>query len=249
MRKIVLTLCLIISQIALSQKTEFKIPEKLKNYYKSVDFSQRGAKLYESLAILTIEKHTKFLKYADRHKFLYKADRSEKNPDKVVLIYSGEERFWKEYEGNKKYSPRTFNTEHVYPKSKIVTEAVTDLHHLRVCDARINSQRGNAPFTDGKGKCKLLKNKWFPGEQWKGDVARMILYLNLRYNEELNEDISVGGIDLLLKWNAEDKVSYIEKNRNDVIEQAQGNRNPFIDNPYLATLIWGTYQAENCWRK
>ena len=178
---------------------------------------------------------------------MYKADSSQEKAENVVLIYTGEERFWKEYEGNKKHSPTTFNTEHVYPKSKIVTQAVTDLHHLRVCDSRVNSQRGNLPFSDGKGKYKLLKNKWFPGDEWKGDIARMILYLNLRYNEELNEDIAIGGIDLLLKWNAEDPVSFIEINRNKIIEKAQGNRNPFIDNPYLATLIWGKYQAENRW--
>lgn len=241
-------LFLMIFHLIIAQKNELKIPNELKKYYKNVDFSKKGIQLYEELSIVTIEKHTRFLKYSDRHKFLYKADKSEKNPENVVLIYTSEERFWKEYEGNKNYKPNTFNTEHVYPKSKIVTQAVTDLHHLRVCDSRVNSQRGNDPFTDGKGKAKSLKNKWFPGDEWKGDVARMILYLSLRYNEELDTDISTGGLDLLLKWNAEDPVSFIERNRNNVIEQAQGNRNPFIDNPYLATLIWGKYQAENRWK-
>ena len=223
------------------------IPLELKSYYKNIDFSQKGEKLHRQLAILTIEKHTNFLKYSERHHYLYKADRSESNPENVVLIYTGEHRFWKEYEGNKHYSPNTFNTEHVYPRSKIVTEAVTDLHHLRVCDSKTNNRRGNYPFADGTGKAKLIHKSWFPGDQWKGDVARMILYLNLRYNEELDSDISVGGIDLLLKWNAEDPVSFIEKNRNNIIEKAQGNRNPFIDNPYLATLIWGGEPAENKW--
>ena len=66
----------------------------------------------------------------------------------------------------------------------------------------------------------------------------MVLYLNLRYNLPLNGDISTGGIDLLLQWNDEDPVSYIEKNRNNVIEGAQGNRNPFIDFPQLARRIY-----------
>lgn len=224
-----------------------RIPKALKNYYQSIDFSKKETQLYEALAVLTIEKHTKFLSYAERHKYLYKADRSEENTENVVLIYTSEHRFWKEYEGNKHYKPNTFNTEHVYPRSKIVTQAVTDLHHLRVCDSKTNNRRGNYPFTDGKGKAKLVNKSWFPGDEWKGDVARMILYLNLRYGEELNSDISTEGIDLLLKWNADDPVSFIEKNRNDVIENAQGNRNPFIDNPYLATLIWGGKPAENKW--
>lgn len=61
----------------------------------------------------------------------------------------------------------------------------------------------------------------------------------------------MGGISLLLKWNAEDPISVLEIQRNNEIEAAQGNRNPFIDNPYLATLIFGEvegYTVENLWR-
>ena len=140
-----------------------------------------------------------------------------------MLVYTGEERFWKEYEGNKNYEPTTFNTEHIYPRSKIVTEAVTDLHHLRVCDKKVNTRRSNHPFTEGKGAANLHNKAWYPGDEWKGDVARMIFYLNLRYNEEINE---------------EDPVSDFEHQRNNVIEGAQGNRNPFIDFPQLARTVF-----------
>jgi chitodextrinase len=59
-------------------------------------------------------------------------------------------------------------------------------------------------------------------------------------------------IDLFLQWNVEDPVSDIEKTRNAYHENtsnyaAQGNRNPFIDNPYLATRIWGGDSAEDRW--
>lgn len=59
-------------------------------------------------------------------------------------------------------------------------------------------------------------------------------------------------IKLFLQWNAEDPVSILEIQRNEYLGDlantyAQGNRNPFIDNPYLATLIWGGPQAENKW--
>ena len=50
-------------------------------------------------------------------------------------------------------------------------------------------------------------------------------------------------IDLFLEWNAEDPVSDFERQRNTYHDSqqtfAQGNRNPFIDNAYLATRIWG----------
>ncbi|SFN61807.1 Endonuclease I [Capnocytophaga haemolytica] len=224
------------------QEQKIVVPKELQAYYGSIDFNKTGKALYDDLATLTIEKHTHILGYGDRHKYLYKADRSEKNPDNVVLLYTGEERYWKEYEGNKGYYPTTFNTEHTYPRSKINKEknsaAIGDLHHLRVCDKSVNSSRGNRPYTEGKGKAEKIGTAWYPGDEWKGDVARMILYLNLRYNLPLNEDISTGGIDLLLQWNDEDPVSYIEKNRNNVIEGAQGNRNPFIDFPQLARRIY-----------
>lgn len=230
------------------QNVKFNIPKELQAYYKNIDFSKKSSDLYNHLATLTIEKHENILQYYDRHKYLYQADKSENDPQKVVLLYTGEIRFWKEYEGNKGYKPQTFNTEHVYPRSKLGLVAIADLHHLRVCDSRVNTLRGNYPFTEGSGSARLINGSWYPGDEWKGDVARMILYLNLRYNESLGKDISTGGVDLLLKWNAEDPVSTIEKNRNNVIEQAQGNRNPFIDNPFLATLLWGKYKAENRWK-
>ena len=77
----------------------------------------------------------------------------------------------------------------------------------------------------------------------------MLLYMFLRYNLPFHH-VSTEGVGLLLKWNAQDKVSELELQRNNEIEQAQGNRNPFIDNPYLATKIFGQVEelsAENLW--
>ncbi|MGB7499262.1 MAG: endonuclease, partial [Moheibacter sp.] len=53
--------------------------------------------------------------------------------------------------------------------------------------------------------------------------------------------------DIFLEWNAEDPPTEVEFVRNTVLEDMQGNRNPFIDNPYLATIIWGGPDAENLW--
>lgn len=220
------------------QYSKITVPENLAQYYKTIDFNKTGKTLYDDLAVLTISKHTKFLTYYDRHKYLYKADASLLNPNNVVLMYTGEERYWEEYEGNKNYSPTTFNTEHIYPQSKYQNNAKGDLHHLRACDKSVNSRRGNLPFTQGKGSCKIIGKGWYPGDEWKGDIARMIFYLNLRYNEKLDTSISTGGIALLLKWNDEDPVSPLEHQRNNVIEGAQGNRNPFIDFPQLARRIY-----------
>jgi hypothetical protein len=53
--------------------------------------------------------------------------------------------------------------------------------------------------------------------------------------------------DLFLEWNEQDPVSELETRRNNIIYSFQGNRNPFIDNPYLATIIWNGPQANDNW--
>lgn len=226
--------------------TSLVVPANLEDYYKQVNFNQSGITLYEDLAATTIAKHVNIQSYSARHKQLYDIDANLKHRDSVILMYSGESRYAKEFmSGKNNYQPQTFNTEHVYPQSLIINTAKGDLHHLRVCDSRVNSKRGNRQFIDGKGNYKLKNKSWFPGEQWKGDVARMVMYLNLRYAESFED---VGTLELFIKWNAEDPVSAFEIQRNNRIEQAQGNRNPFIDNPYLATMIWGGIAADNLWK-
>jgi len=229
-----------------SDSASLHIPTDIKAYYKQVDFNKDDIALYEELAATTIAKHVNIQSYNARHKQLYDIDAHPNHKDSVVLIYSGEHRFGKEFlSGNNHYKPQTFNTEHVYPQSLIVNTAKGDLHHLRVCDTRVNSMRGNHPFTDGQGAYQLKNNSWYPGDHWKGDVARMIMYLNLRYAESFED---VGSLELFVKWNAEDPVSEFEIQRNNRIEKVQGNRNPFIDNPYLATMIWGGVKADNHWK-
>ena len=225
----------------------FNIPSELKEYYKDLPITTDLDLNFDFVANHTIENHTSILSYGERHEFLYNADADLSNQDNVILMYTGESRYYEEYtSGTNSYSPQTFNTEHVFPQSKLSTEsAVTDLHHLRSTDADINSLRSNYPYVDGSGDYKLIdESEWFPGDEWKGDVARMVLYLNVRYGEEF---VKVGGLDLMLKWNKEDPVSAFEMQRNEVIYAAQGNRNIFIDNPYIATLIWGGASAENKW--
>ena len=225
----------------------FNIPQELEYYYESAVFSENPE--YNDLVVseLTVNSHTTILSYGQRHNYLYDADADLNNPANVILMYSSESRDRREYTSDSNsHNPQTFNTEHIYPQSRLSsTDAVTDLHHLRSSDADVNSLRSNYPYIDGSGVYQLVDgSSWFPGDEWKGDVARMILYLNIRYNEQFNK---VGSLELFLKWNREDPVSTFEEQRNNVIEGAQGNRNPFIDNPYLATLIWGGQAAENRW--
>ena len=65
------------------QPVKVTVPAELQAYYQGVDFNKTGKALYDELATLTIAKHTNFLSYKDRHKYLYKADASKKNPENV----------------------------------------------------------------------------------------------------------------------------------------------------------------------
>lgn len=230
-----------------TEEIVLNIPSSLKDYYSTTIFYKDPDLLELELKVLTVEKHANILSYGQRHQYLYNADKDLSNPNNVILMYSGESRYWEEYtSSNNSYSPQTFNTEHIYPQSLLVSEtAVTDLHHLRSCADNINSLRSNYPYIDGSGTYIVENNRWYPGDEWRGDVARMVMYLNLRYGESFSK---VGGLTLFLEWNLADPVSAFEMQRNDVIYAAQGNRNPFIDNPYLATLVWGGAVAENKWK-
>jgi endonuclease I/chitodextrinase len=244
MKKTLLLLSLFFNLLVNAQG-QLTPPTDLQSYYNNVDFSPTGTPLFNDLATETIAKHINILQYGERHNYLYNADEDLANNANVILMYNSESTDKREYlSGGNSYSPQTFNTEHVYPQSLIVNNAKGDLHHLRTCDITINGNRGNKPFTDSSGNYGIVGSAWYPGDEWKGDVARMIMYLNLRYDESFTD---VGTLNLFLEWNVEDPVSDFEKQRNEVIATAQGNRNPFIDNPFIATVIWGGTAAQNTW--
>ena len=233
--------------VSVLEAVSFNIPVDLSAYYSTLSITTDSDLNFTFVSNHTTEKQTTILSYGERHGFLYNADEDAANAANVILMYSSESRDEREYtSGNNPHSPQTFNTEHVYPQSRLeAANAVTDLHHLRSCDADVNSNRSNFPFVDGSGTYQLINgNSWYPGDEWKGDVARMMMYLNVRYGETFEK---VGTLNLFLEWNAADPVSPFELQRNAIIQGAQGNRNPFIDNPYLATLIWGGTPAENRW--
>lgn len=232
--------------VTILEPLSFNIPAELQNYYGDTFFTTDESANLLALQSLTRTKHTTILTYTQRHTYLYDADEDPQNDQNVILMYSGESRYWKEYSSpSNTYSPQTFNTEHVYPQSRLnASDAITDLHHLRVCDDRINQEKSNSVFVNASGAYQSTNSGWYPGDSWKGDVARMILYLNIRYDEVISD---MGTLEMFLSWNIEDPVSAFEINRNNIIEGAQGNRNPFIDNPYLVTLIWGGNNAQNTW--
>ena len=195
--------------------------------------------------------------------------------DSVVLLYSGDVRPMKKANRGKGKDD-SWDREHVWPKSrgfpKKAQDGYTDLHHLRPADRNINGKHSNLGYDEG-GKPVVdetldgtpvtgirvdLDNQSFePTDLAKGQVARMLFYMAVRYeagdnlgdekmpdlkliddNKKIKEPV-IGDLCTLLKWHARFPVSDFERRRNDRVQQIQGNRNPFIDRPDYADVIWG----------
>ncbi len=240
---------------------------QIPSYYNDVNLTLKGKDLKDELATKIISTHTNTLSYTPGvWEALKKTDQDPKNASKVVLLYGWNDAITNNLNKRTRNKNKkggglgSWNREHTYPKSLATPNLGTsgagaDAHNLRPCDTKKNSSRSNKKFEDGKGYSKITANgNWYPGDEWKGDVARMMLYMYLRYgNQTLPKNIGIGKrnksdanmVDLFLKWNAEDPVSELELQRNPILEKIQGNRNPFIDNPAFATLIWGGPIAEN----
>jgi endonuclease I/chitodextrinase len=241
-------------------------------YYSDVNLTAEGLALKENLASKTISAHTNFLDYTPG---VWESSKiTDVNPDnssEVLLIYGYSASGTTARTGDKNNicssscNNDAWNREHTYAKSLGnpnlgAMGPGADAHHLRPSDVGYNSQRGSLKFADGTGTSGAVSNGWYPGDEWKGDIARMMMYMYIRYGDRCTPNgVGIGStagtpddmIDLFLDWNAVDPVSDFERQRNTHHESnqtfAQGNRNPFIDNAYLATRIWGGTPAEDSW--
>lgn len=238
-------------------------------YYDNVNLSLTGMALKAELSNKIIVTHTNELDYSDVWGVLQQTDLDPANSSNVLLLYGyndGDGNPVTDRTRNKFFnggSVGDWNREHTYAQSLATPNmttsspnAGTDAHHLRASDVQQNGNRGNRLFAAGSGNAGNAGSNWYPGDEWKGDVARMMMYMYLRYPSQCPpNDVGVGTsvtidpemIELFLDWNAEDTVSTYETNRNNILEGIQGNRNPFIDNPYLATIIWNGTVAQDKW--
>lgn len=167
----------------------------------------------------------------------------------------------------------------------------TDCHHIRACDPDYNTDRGNKIFNDCTSGCSKKSvvtdpapgdylacagpdahesANWMNSTYWevwcgrKGDVARGLFYLDVRYeggthgetgcNEpdliltnnasliresSVNQSIAyMGLLDVLIQWHLDDPVDDCERRRNSKVFQYQRNRNPFVDHPEWVCLLF-----------
>lgn len=165
-----------------------------------------------------------------------------------------------------------YNREHLVPQSVFAsaTPMYSDAHFVVPSDKHVNGVRNNFPFgrvnsatftsTNGSklgfnlntGYSAGYTNTVFePIDEFKGDIARMLLYFATRYenvvsgytyamfNGTSTQVFTDTFKNILLAWNALDPVSAREIARNNAVYARQNNRNPFIDNNAYVTAIWG----------
>ncbi|MCH0563702.1 MULTISPECIES: endonuclease I family protein [unclassified Streptomyces] len=224
-------------------------------YYRNA-VGKTGTALKSSLH--TIISDQSKLSYSALWNALKNTDQDPDNSNNVILLYSGISRS-KSLNGG---SVGDWNREHVWAKSHggfgTSTGPGTDLHHIRPADVQVNSIRGNKDFDDGgsgftnSGGSLTDSDSFEPRDAVKGDVARMILYMAVRYEGddgrpdlEPNDWVSngsdpyMGRLSVLKQWNDEDPPDAFEEHRNQVIyDSYQHNRNPFVDHPEWVDAIW-----------
>ena len=199
--------------------------------------------------------------YADIIDILKEADQNPANSNQVWLVYTEQGRAKLDYQLTSSNLGK-WNREHTFPRSlagynSIVLDEIadgknvfwttkadslrhgnSDGHALRAADGPENSARNNQHYGEYNGPTGTLGS-------FKGDVARSVLYMAVRYNglEVVNGYPSVvgqmGDLATLLTWHRNDPPDDFEMNRNNVVYTWQFNRNPFIDQPDLVEYIWG----------
>lgn len=148
------------------------------------------------------------------------------------------------------------NTEHTWPQSKGSRREPFrgDLHHLFPTDSKANSTRSSHIFGEVIGQpvrekdCTasmigkvvdpetgeaMRTSAYQPPVGHRGNVARALFYSAVSYGYKITQLEEY----YLKKWHEEDPVDAAELERNDEIQEAQGNRNPFVDFPEMASRV------------
>ena len=248
--------------LALLQIIHQTYGEEPAGYYDSAH-GKSGQSLRE--AINQIISGHKVLRYSSTDEAMSTIDADPINKNNVILIYS------RRSDPSLNCCSSGWNREHLWPNSYGIESrgpAYSDIHALRPCDSNVNSSRGNKHFDESDPDSRYYKfpshpeatlcssdnNSWSPPESLKGDIARAMFYMAIRYEgkngepdleltDNLTEITSInskmGSLKTLLIWHILDPVSEEEKNRNDRVYEIQNNRNPFIDRPQWVSSIWG----------
>jgi len=227
--------------------------------------SAQSAEVIKTNINEVISANHKKLSYSEAWTALTVTDEDPVNADNVILFYRGLSKSkHSNGSGSQSTNPDNWNREHVWAKShgfpSSSASAYSDIHHLRPTDISVNSSRGNLDFDNSDNALpespenRVDGNSFEPRDAVKGDVARIVLYMDTRYAglDSVTPDLQVvdmltsggeaklGKLCTLLAWSEADPVDEFEVNRNNKIYEFQGNRNPFIDHPEWISTIYSS---------
>ncbi|WP_173427068.1 endonuclease I family protein [Kordia jejudonensis] len=230
-------------------------------YYDSMDGLADAALQNAMQAIIADVNTVRAQTYADVYDMLREADQNPANSNQVWLVYTEQGRAKLDQQSGSN-STGAWNREHTFPRSLAGYGSIegddiadgrdvfwitrpdslrhgnSDGHALRAADGPENSSRGNQHYGQYTGPTGTAGS-------FRGDVARSVLFLAVRYNGLSIEngfpavEGQLGDLATLLTWHRNDPPDDFEMNRNNVIYTWQFNRNPFIDHPELVEHIWG----------
>ena len=186
--------------------------------------------LYKALKAMMVAEHNHQTNYGETRDLYKYTDCVSNGISNISSFYSGIvlSGTWD--------SGKTWNREHTWPKSKgLDGNDENDIMMLRPTSVKENSDRGNEAYGEGAAY-------YDPGESVRGDCARIVLYVYVRWGNT-SYMWGTGGVmesmDILLKWMEEDPVDTWEMGRNDAVESITGVRNVFVDYPEYAWLLFG----------
>ena len=186
--------------------------------------------LYSSLQSMMKSKHKYETSYSATRDFYGHTDGVGNVATKLSTFYTGKlvNSTW---DGGS-----TYNREHTWPNSKgLGGNDENDIMMLRPEQPNANSSRGNKAYGQSS-------SYFDPGESVRGDVARIVLYVYVRWgntNYMWGTSGVMESVTVLLNWMQEDPVDTWELARNDVVESITGVRNVFVDYPEYAYLLFG----------
>jgi len=210
------------------------------------------------------------LRYDRLWEALEETDAAPSTPGAVVLFYSGRVHPKADKVSgrlNPDYGPDSWNREHLWPRSRGLGPedgvAFSDLHHVRAVDITCNEERGARDFAHGGtplAECRARRDgdSFEPRAEIRGDLARMLFYMDVRYAGRdgepdlrlvdgvgAGEAASLGELCALVSWHRNDPADAHERARHERIVELQGNRNPFVERPELATRLYAPRCADD----
>ncbi|WP_153042545.1 endonuclease [Rufibacter ruber] len=189
--------------------------------------------------------------------------------NKVTCVYSGYQQSFTFSRTGTSTSIANINCEHTVPQSWFdeVVRMRSDIHHLFPTVDKWNSARGSDPFAEIPDRqtttwirgmtpvtsiptsdideySEDTNSQFEPREDHKGNLARAIFYFYTmhelqRFDPGMEQISAAANLQTLYQWHLQDPVDAREQERNNRVEEVQGNRNPYIDYPELVARAYG----------